>query len=324
MLGGLTFRLGPIPVRVHFVFLLTVLLFGASGNDLRAGLIWAFVVFFSVLAHELGHALSGMAFGLAPQIDIHGMGGTTSWRRTNTTRRDELSPAKRIAISIAGPFVGFVIGGIAVAATLAFGMPAGPLANQFVSDLVWVNLVWGAFNLLPMLPLDGGQVMEAVFSAVTGGKGQRAALYVSVAVGVCAAVLAVVFRQKFGMFGALLAAVFVAQNVRAIMVAREVVDETPLEQALTDGFTAIDRGEGRRAIALAETVISGATTTEVRRRGIQLLARGRLLEGHWASLMQLLESVSSELGVTELSRFEQAARELDRPDEAARIREWLR
>ena len=41
--------------------------------------IWVAIVFISVLVHELGHALVGRMFGLDPQIELHGMGGTTSW-----------------------------------------------------------------------------------------------------------------------------------------------------------------------------------------------------------------------------------------------------
>ena len=82
----LSFRLGRIPVRIHAMFFLVSGMLGASGGDMASILIWVATVFVSVLIHELGHALCGMAFGLAPEIDLHGMGGTTSWADTGTNR----------------------------------------------------------------------------------------------------------------------------------------------------------------------------------------------------------------------------------------------
>jgi Zn-dependent protease len=307
--------LGSIPVRVHFAFLMMAILFGLTGRGLKAAVAWLLVVFVSILVHELGHALAGMAFGLSPQIDIHGMGGTTSW-----TAGEALSPGKRIVVSLAGPFIGFALGVVVVIASLFIPAAPGSLLADTIEDLKWVNFGWGVFNLLPMLPLDGGNVMASALQWITGGKGQRAAHYVSIVVAGLAGLAALYLKW---IFPGVLAALYIVQNVRGLSMHREPTDDGHLEPMLAEGFAAIAQGEGHRAIALGEQVVSAATNMETRRKGLQLLAQGRLLEGHWASLMQLLEAVSVELGAGELQRFEQAARELDRPEEAARIREWM-
>src|SRR5215470_860576 len=97
-----------IPVKVQPFFLLVVGFLGYS-RDLPFEFLveWIIVVFISILAHELGHALTVRAFGLSPQILIYGFGGLTSW-----TDEKDVSPIKRIAISLAGPFAGFLFYGL--------------------------------------------------------------------------------------------------------------------------------------------------------------------------------------------------------------------
>src|SRR5260370_39962134 len=97
----MTFRIGKIPVRVLPSFFLVTLLFNLSANPSVLA-VWMAVVFVSVLLHELGHASAGLAFGLEPRIDLHGMGGTTSWATART-----LPTWQRVAISLAGPVAGF-------------------------------------------------------------------------------------------------------------------------------------------------------------------------------------------------------------------------
>src|SRR3954465_1896369 len=77
---GLEFHLGSIPVLVRPMFFLMAVLFGAQGGASGA-VIWVAVVFFSVLAHEMGHALAMRNFGFSPSIELHAMGGFTTWSR---------------------------------------------------------------------------------------------------------------------------------------------------------------------------------------------------------------------------------------------------
>ena len=100
----LTLRLGGIPVRIRGLFLVMAGVLGMSQGGPDVVAVWIAIVFVSVLVHELGHALVGRMFGLAPQIELHAMGGTTSWIEPR-----EIGHARGIAISLAGPFAGFAI-----------------------------------------------------------------------------------------------------------------------------------------------------------------------------------------------------------------------
>ena len=145
-----------VPTKIEPSFFV-LSLFLAANRGLNPPLLleWLIVVFISVLVHELGHALVGRRFGLSPQITLYSMGGLTSWSEAT-----EISPLKDLAISLAGPAAGFLLGGIlfVAAPTLLTAVPSDLFFVAY-NDLLWVNIGWGLFNLLPILPLDGGHVL---------------------------------------------------------------------------------------------------------------------------------------------------------------------
>jgi Zn-dependent protease len=194
-------------VYVQPAFFIMAVVLGAGGlNDLRLAAAWVAVVFVSVMLHELGHAAAGLAFGLEPTIELHTMGGTTSWSKTRP-----LSTAQRVTISLAGPCAGFVL-----AAVVRWGLgPAFPRFGESVvyTNLLYVNFGWGVLNLIPMLPLDGGNVMTHLLNAMTGGRGERPARIVSIVVAAAALGMAVLLRYWWG---AMLALLFAGSNWRGL------------------------------------------------------------------------------------------------------------
>ncbi len=216
-----SFALGNIPVRVHMQFLFLAAFIMMSSGDTRLVLSGIVIVFVSVLIHELGHALMGKAFGLSPQIELHGMGGTTSWAHKN------VSSGAKILISLAGPTTGIVIGLILKYGGFFDGSRSA-LVHGVVGQIIFVNLGWGVLNLLPMLPLDGGNVMHQFFAVVTSGDGERPARIVSIVVGVLAAVAALIWMSPFT---ALLVVMLVVQNVRALRPAEPSAPPPPHQQA---------------------------------------------------------------------------------------------
>jgi Zn-dependent protease len=184
---SLQFRLFGIPIHVSLFFLLLVVLLGqgaAKGKPLLL-VAWVGIAAASVLLHELGHALTARAFGKRPYILLYGMGGVTTWRE-----RQEMTAGRRFIVSLAGPAVGVALGIVALGFYVALPDKKAS-AGVITSMIVFANLGWGVLNLIPMLPLDGGQVVAAVFDLMSPGSGARAARYVSIVTAVVIAPLAV-------------------------------------------------------------------------------------------------------------------------------------
>jgi Zn-dependent protease len=273
---ALSFHLGRIPVRVDPSFFLMAAFLGyASGDTSPLKLaVWVAVVVVSVLVHEMGHATVGFLFGVQPRVELHGMGGTTSW-----TGGGDLSTGKRIAISLAGPGAGFV-----VAAVVRYGLgrgafPATAFGGALYDFILVVNFSWGVLNLLPMLPLDGGNVMAQVLNLLTHGRGERPARIVSLAFAGLAVVAGVVLHWWWPLA---LALSFVLTNWRGLqgLVARE--HDAPMRESLAKAYEALDARDGARVLALAKPVALESRTLPVKAEALQLVAFGFLLDGRVA------------------------------------------
>ncbi len=155
----LKFRLLGVDARIHWTFWLGGLLFTRGSTEFSLVLTGIATLFISILVHEMGHALSGKYFGdRVPSITLHAMGG-------HYTPGYSLRHRQFVWMIIWGPLAGFILGGVAVAAW--YLVPIGILASNkilfyVIWDAMWINIVWGVVNLLPVFPLDGGQVLREV------------------------------------------------------------------------------------------------------------------------------------------------------------------
>jgi Zn-dependent protease len=213
MFGGtsqsalIRFRVAGIPVDVQPWFLVVA---GVSALQLRSPplvLMWMATVTASVLWHELGHALTMRRFGFAPRIELHAMGGLAHWPPgANPSARQAL------AVTAAGPFAGLLLG--AVVWVLAMG--AGPLpylARIAIDWIVWVNIAWSLFNLLPLLPLDGGNLLDHVSEHISGRARPRWVGWASTVTGVAVVLFGVFSGQTYV---ALLGAIGAANGIARI------------------------------------------------------------------------------------------------------------
>lgn len=304
------FRLGSIPVRVHAPFLFLGLFMAMNERDPRLIGIWLVVVFVSVLAHELGHALVGRAFGLTPQIDLHGMGGTTSW-----TGGAELGPGRRVAISLAGPFAGFLLAALVMGFVVA--SPPPDRFGQFAArQLMVVNVFWGIFNLLPLLPLDGGNVLKTTLDAMTKGRGEKPARMISI---VCCAVLLVLAYRRGEWILGLLAVMFGMSNLRGLRDADVRRADAVLAPAIDKAHLALEKKDGAEAIALLKPALLPEASPELRSVGVQLLGYALAAEGKWDEVMPLLEAERELLSPDDLARFARVARDQGRGEDGDRI-----
>lgn len=307
----LRFRLGSIPVRIHGTFLFLILVLSAQEKRLDRIAIWAGVALLSVLVHELGHALVGKAFGLEPQIELQGMGGLTHWQ----TSRD-IGHWRSIAISVAGPFAGFFVAAVLVLVGKAGFQPDGDRAAFAMKTALTVNVVWGVFNLAPMLPLDGGNVLRSFLNIVTKGRGERPARIVSVLAGGGFLLLAFLWGQLW--LGGV-AALFTWSNIQAYRQADTRKADAPLAQAIEQSYLALEKHDGAAAIALLRPVLVPQASEDLRAIALRIYCYALLIEGEWRELLPTLERNLVLIGAEEMTRYAKTARELGKNDEAAAI-----
>jgi stage IV sporulation protein FB len=205
----LRFTLLGIPVRVHPLFWLMAIIFGYVSGDLLQLLIWVVVVFVSILIHEMGHALTMRYYGLSAEVVLYLGGGLAVSRPDWRSRRssDQLTMIQHILVSLAGPVAGFIlavlvmigviVGGGTLFYTPLFGVfpsvtaylpNASGLVYSVVAALLWVNIFWGMINLVPVQPLDGGNIARYYLITVDPLDGERKALWISVVAGAIAAI----------------------------------------------------------------------------------------------------------------------------------------
>ncbi|AHF07918.1 M50 family metallopeptidase [Desulfitobacterium metallireducens] len=147
-------RLRGLSIRVHPTFLLVLVAYGVLGLITQALFIFALVI-----GHELAHLFTAKAYGFnVVGLEIFPFGGAAYC--------DDLFEGRKIEESImalAGP--GFNLLLLFAAQALRWlGYWTGPSGEEFVRINFWL----AAFNLLPILPLDGGRVARALFSDMFG------------------------------------------------------------------------------------------------------------------------------------------------------------
>ena len=306
---ALRFRIAGIPVQVDPSFWVMSLLLGMAFTG-RGMLIWIPSVFVSVLVHEMGHALMARAVGAKPEITLYMMGGVT---RSVYDKDRPVSRFKSALVTMAGPGAGFILAGIAFVALVALHPTDESMAVQVIGLAMYINLIWGAANLLPVLPLDGGNLLRAALSGPGPEVGLVRTLWVSALVGPVVAFLA----WKHGYtWGALLMGMFTFSAVRQLMdMSRSRADRGEgLDEALEQAQQALMDGDLERAEHLAGDVAKRAKTKALRLTASHLLAFIRIEKGEPQSALDTLERLAPDdvdpflLGACLLA--------LDRPAEA--------
>lgn len=151
-------RMLGVPIIVNWTALLILAFLilqrdTSSPSAMAGAALYGLAVLGSILVHEMGHAAAGKRLGLAPQgIVIHGFGGLCAYGRAPRGKEGVLSSA-------AGPAAGLALAAVLGGVTFAVGGVLPAPIHRLFQEIVWFNLFWSVFNLLPMWPLDGGHVL---------------------------------------------------------------------------------------------------------------------------------------------------------------------
>ena len=251
----------PIKIDAQF-FLITIFLALGRSRNLSLIIEWVVVVLFSITLHELGHALVGRAFGLEPQIRLYQMGGLTSWKTGKA-----LSAAKQVAISLAGPAMGLSFGFLILLLGQTAVVAQSELALVIYADLLWVNIGWGLINLLPILPMDGGQVMATVESALRKANDRLISHTFSLLAAVAIGIAALKGRQVWIGF---LALYFAYLNGSVLWSRLQIYRDRQLRQTLEEARSATDRKDYTSALEMLAQVSARAHATELKERALYM------------------------------------------------------
>ncbi|SHE60129.1 site-2 protease family protein [Flavisolibacter ginsengisoli] len=160
-----------VVISVHFTFLLLIgwlivmnIYSGLHPGQMLWSLLFFIAIFFSLVLHEVGHALVGAQFGInARWITFYPVGGIASIDKLPD------NPGQELPISLAGVFVSTLIGSTLV---LFSGLPfslndmrayTGIIdSSNFIYSLGVLNIAIAVINLIPAFPLDGGRVFRAL------------------------------------------------------------------------------------------------------------------------------------------------------------------
>lgn len=274
---GPSFRLAGIPVRIDITFFVIAVMLGLGARTGSLLVAWVVIVFLSVLIHEMGHAIAFRRFGVPPEILLQGTGGLTYG-----IQEKDLSAAQRITMSLAGPLTGLVLIGLPALWLSRTVENLSPNAHTILSDVVFVNLAWSIVNLLPILPLDGGQVASALLSQRNAEKGWRQAHILSAAVAAAGGLFAL--TQGY-VFGAVYAAFFGGYNLSRLNAARN----ADLKDVLVDGWRALARGDSEEAAGVAERVLADGPSAAMMVGANELLAWTRLAQEDAAGARTAIE-----------------------------------
>jgi len=222
----LNFTIFGFPCRVHPAFFILPVLFSQSfirSFDVIAGvgiLIVIAVFFISVLVHELGHTMAFRYFGIESSVVLYWMGGLAipggergAWKAGRTR---SLKPNEQIIVSLAGPVAGLLLAVFFVAILVVitgdvsvrwfgpFPLPRYDTAGTILADSaplhmfvfvsIVINIVLNIFNLLPVFPLDGGQIARQLFVKADPWAGVRKSVILSM----CVAVFVALYSLKSG------------------------------------------------------------------------------------------------------------------------------
>jgi Zn-dependent protease/RNA polymerase subunit RPABC4/transcription elongation factor Spt4 len=205
------FRLHGIEVFLHWSWFLVAVYMIKSQAGEYSSISWNVLeylaLFLIVLTHEFGHALACRSVGgTADRIVLWPLGGVAYVD-------PPLRPGATLWSIVAGPLVNValipVLWGLTSAALSAGWAETMPNAMHLLANIFFINKWLLIFNILPIFPLDGGQILRSLLWFVLG---RGRSLLVATVLGFLGAAAFIFFAYKVGSTWLIIMAVFMVWN----------------------------------------------------------------------------------------------------------------
>lgn len=302
-----------LTLSIHPFFWLFAALIGWMMASTLTGIFsWVLVILVSVLVHEFGHALTGLSFGQEVAIRLEMFGGVTY------RRGPKLKLWQDFLITFNGPLAGFLLAGGAYLLRQWVAKPDSVLAVT-LAIFLYVNIFWTIVNLVPILPLDGGQLLRIILERFFGYRATSIALLIGLGLGVLLSILFLVL----GLF--LLGMIFMILSFesyrgwKAYRIASEHDQNPELQKRYADAMKALENGAPEVALEGLSQIRAltgrGLLYVAVTQQLASLLAdRGSRKEAY-----QLLHELGSQLSPDLLPLYQELAYEEGEFAEVVRI-----
>ncbi len=292
---------GRIPIKIYPTFWIFAALIGyVNSMSLIGTLIWVGIIFVSVLFHEFGHALTALVWGQNPHIELVAMGGLTYHHG------EKLPFWKQFLIVLNGPLFGFLLFFISWF-LLRFPLFSQGAIGAILSLTMAVNLFWSVINLLPVIPLDGGQLLRLVLEKLFGFKGLKYALIVGIVISLGFSL--VLFLYQAILAGALFF-LFAFQSFDTLKRTRHLAESDrndSVRELLGQAEKKLQQGKKKEAAELCEEVRKQAKQGLIFALATQYLAFLKYEEGLSKESYHLLLSVKADLEKEALTLLQKTA-----------------
>lgn len=163
------------PLKFHWTSLILLFLL-ISLVGITKGIILGVILLGSLLFHEYSHVWMAHRQGIGvSQVIVHGFGAAALMIRVPLE-----AYWKQLRISFAGPAASFFLAGFFYL-PYAIASQGSSSTAGFLRDIIFINVVLGIFNLLPIFPSDGGRILYSIIGMLKRGpfKAIKWAVYTS-------------------------------------------------------------------------------------------------------------------------------------------------
>lgn len=303
-----------IPVKVHPIFLLLSALIAwmnslsmSGGNLVLSMIIWMIVIFYSVLFHEYGHALTAQAFGQKARIDLAGLGGLTH------RHGKHLKLWKEFLIVLNGPLFGIFL---ALAAYFINQfVPENRTVLKFMLSITFgANLFWTVLNLLPVVPLDGGRLLSIILESIFGVHGIKIAAFLGI---IFSALIGITFFLLHAILAGALFMMLTFENFRAWQQLKGMTEQDK-DDNLRKALKNVEHGNSpsEQKIQEFEKIRQESKKGILYEKATHSQAMLLVEKGEFDKAYDLLSSISKHLSAQDLTFLQQLAFKCQRYSDA--------